>query len=144
MTRSPARPARKRAFTLMEILIVIALLGGIIAIVVVNLGDTFGRASADIERTKVTQSFDTALLQYRMNVGSYPSSEDGLKALLVAPEGRADRWKGPYLKDEKTLVDSFGNPYAYRFPGVRNANKYDLWSFGPDGKDGTADDIGNW
>ena len=139
-TRIPAR----RAFTLLEIMIVIALLGGIIAIVASNLEGTFGRASAELEKTKVTQSFDTALLQYRMNVGSYPSSDDGLKSLLVAPDGKADRWKGPYLKDDKALVDGYGNAYGYRFPGTRNPAKYDLWSFGPDGKDGTADDIGNW
>ena len=135
---------RLPGFTLMEILIVIALLGGIIAIVVVNLGDTFSRSSADIEKIKITQSFDTALIQYRMNVGSYPTTEEGLKALLVAPDGKADRWRGPYLKDEKALIDSYGKPYAYRYPGTHNPTKYDLWSFGPDGQDGTADDIGNW
>ena len=128
----------------MEVLIVIALLGGIIAIVATNLDTTFGRASADIEKTKVTQSFDTALLQYRMNVGTYPSSDEGLKALLIAPDGKSTRWKGPYLKDEKTLIDTYGNPYGYRNPGSHNPTKYDLWSMGPDGKEGTADDIGNW
>lgn len=128
----------------MEILIVIALLGGIIALVVVQFGDVLSKGSSDLEKIKVTQSFDTALLQYRMNVGSYPSTEEGLKALLVAPDGKADRWKGPYIKGEKDLVDSFRNPYHYAYPGTHNTTRYDLWSNGPDGQEGTADDIGNW
>ncbi len=136
------RPAR--GFTLMEILVVIALIGGIVALVVTNLGSIFGGASADLERTKVTQGFDTALFQYRLHVGAYPSSDEGLRALIAPPEGKADRWKGPYVKDEKALTDGFGKPYAYKYPGVKNAGKYDLWSFGPDQQDGTADDIGNW
>lgn len=137
-------PRRARGFTLMEILVVIALIGGIVALVVSSLGNIFAGSSADLEKTKVTSGFETALFPYRMNVGTYPSTEEGLKALLVAPEGKADRWKGPYLKDDKALVDSFGKPYGYRFPSAKNPGKYDLWSFGPDGQDGTADDITNW
>lgn len=138
------RSRLSRGFTLMEILIVIALLGGIIAIVVVNLGDIYGTQTAEIEKTKVKTSFDLPLQRYRMNVGALPSTDEGLKALLAAPEGKADRWKGPYLKDDKALVDSFGKPYGYRYPGTHNTTGYDLWSFGPDQQDGTADDIGNW
>lgn len=135
---------RPRGFTLMEILVVIALIGGIVALVVTNLGSIFGSASSDLEKTKVTSGFDTALFQYRLHMGSFPSTDDGLKALVVCPDGKADRWKGPYVKDEKALTDGFGKPYGYRSPGVKNPGKYDLWSFGPDGQDGTADDIGNW
>jgi len=142
--RKPVR--RRRGFTLMEILIVIALLGGIIAIVVVNLGDTFGGATADIERTKVQAngSFDLALQRYRMNVGTFPTTDEGLQGLLAAPSGKEDRWKGPYVKDEKAIKDSYGQPYRYTFPGTHNTNGYDLWSTGPDQQDGTPDDIGNW
>ncbi len=123
---------------------VIALIAGIASLVVMNLGGIFGSASADLEKTKVSDGFDTPLFSYRMNLGSYPTTEEGLKALLIAPEGKADRWKGPYLKDDKALTDGFSHPYGYKFPGTHNPSKYDLWSFGPDGVDGTADDIGNW
>ena len=144
MKHASRLPRARRAFTLMEILIVIALLGGILALVATNLIGTFDKSSADIEKLKVTQSFSSALMQYKLNVGAYPSTEEGLKALLVAPEGKADNWKGPYINGEKDLVDSFKAPYGYRYPGVNNPSKYDLWSKGPDGQDGTADDIGNW
>ncbi len=140
------RPVRRaaRAFTLMEILVVIALIAGIATLVMTNIGGIFGSASADLEKTKVREGFETPLFSYRMNVGTYPSTEEGLKALLVAPDGKADRWKGPYVKGEKSLVDGFGKPYGYRFPGTHNPSGYDLWSNGPDQQEGTADDIGNW
>src|SRR6218665_1024806 len=122
---TPRRLAR--GFTLMEILVVIALIAGIASLVVMNLGGIFGGATADLEKTKVKDGFDTPLFSYRMNIGSYPTTEEGLRALLVAPEGKADKWKGPYLKDEKALTDGFGKPYGYKFPGTHNPTKYDLW-----------------
>ena len=141
-----SRSRLSRGFTLLEILIVIALLGGIMAIVVVNLGDVFGQTKNDLESKKIQSngSFDLAIQRYRLNVGAFPSTDEGLQALLVAPDGKQDRWKGPYLKDDKALVDGFGKPYGYRYPGTHNTTGYDLWSFGPDQQDGTADDIGNW
>lgn len=138
---------RRRGFTLMEILIVIALLGTIMGFVVMNLGDVLTGGKADIEKAKVQSngSFDLALQRYRMKIGSYPSTEEGLQALLAAPSGKEDRWgSAPYIKDESVLKDSYGNTYRYAYPGTHNTNGYDLWSVGPDGQDGTPDDIGNW
>jgi len=79
-------------------------------------------------------------------VGDYPSTAEGLQALVTAPAGKADRWRGPYVVGDKTKIftDPWGTPYQYRYPGIHNKNKPDVWSKGPDGRNGTADDIGNW
>lgn len=145
--KTRTRRSRRRGFTLMEILIVIALLGTIMGFVVMNLGDVLSGGKADIEKAKVQSngSFDLPLQRYRMKIGSYPSTEEGLQALLTAPSGKEDRWgTTPFIKDEGVLKDSYGNAYRYVSPGIHNPNGYDLWSTGPDGQDGTPDDIGNW
>lgn len=138
-----SKKRRARGFTLMEILVVIALIGGILALVVVNFQDILGSNQADLEKKKVKDGFDTPLFIYRSNVGSFPSTEEGLNALLAAPSGKEARWKPTGLKPD-ALTDSFGHPYKYAFPGTHNPTRYDLWSTGPDGVDGTPDDIGNW
>lgn len=80
----------------------------------------------------------TALNAYRLDNGKFPSTEEGLQALLVQPGG-ADNWKGPYVKE--VPKDPWGNPYVYRSPGVRNTKTADVWSFGPDRRDGGGDDL---
>jgi general secretion pathway protein G len=74
-------------------------------------------------------------------VGGYPTTEQGLKALLQAPRGTGRRWKGPYI-DELPL-DPWGRPYGYCCPGEHNRDKYDVWSQGPNGQ-GNGESIGNW
>ena len=85
----------------------------------------------------------TALLSYKMGTDHYPTTQQGLMALIQPPAG-VTRWAGPYLKNKTTPLDPWRNPYHYRYPGIHNPNTYDCWSSGPDGIDGTADDIGNW
>jgi general secretion pathway protein G len=91
----------------------------------------------------ITQDINIPLLSYKMATGHYPTTEQGLMALIKAPTG-VTNWKGPYLKCSSFPLDPWKNPYHYRYPGIHNPNTYDLWSSGPDGIDGTADDIGNW
>jgi general secretion pathway protein G len=91
----------------------------------------------------VNNTIQAPLLSYRMHVGNYPSTAEGLAALVNRPEGNT-RWRGPYLERSSQLMDPWGNPFQYRFPGERNPGSYDVWSNGPDGLPGTADDIGNW
>lgn len=131
----------RRGFTLIEILIVIALIAMLAGASIVALDKLFGGGQESIAQTFVDTTGPTALMAYRLNMGSYPTTDQGLAALLTAPGNAGSRWKGPYLK--KAPLDPWGNPYQYRQPGTHNEDTYDLWSFGPDGKEG-ADDIGNW
>ena len=128
----------------MEIIIVLALLGMLMGLVVMNSEGIFGSGQKKVAKLFVTKSIDVPLMAYRSHVGNYPSTEEGLKALLKAPMGKSGRWQGPYIKDSEGLLDPWGNPYQYRYPGVHNRNSYDVWSMGPGGQSGDDDDIGNW
>lgn len=139
------KPDRKRAgFSLIEILIVIALIAILASIAIGNLGGIFGGQQGKVADIFVNQTVKIGLTPYRLDVGSYPSTAEGLEALVRAPAGKEGKWKGPYLEELPT--DPWGNPYQYRFPGTRNINGargYDVWSLGEDGTE-SADDIGNW
>ncbi len=92
----------------------------------------------------VTQQADAMLTAYKQHTGSYPATAEGLWALVKAPP-RVTGWQGPYLTSPTMPIDPWGQPYQYALPGPHNGpGKYDVWSCGPDQKDGTADDIGNW
>jgi len=127
----------------MEMLLVlgiIALLVGMGTYMMVNvLGDAEeGKVKADI------QTFHASLIRYKTKGGIYPTSAQGLKALVTKPtDGPQPRsWK-PLLM-EPALTDPWANPYQYRYPGQKNPETYDIFSMGIDGKAGTPDDIGNW
>lgn len=138
------RPFTSRhGFTLVEVLLTIALLAIISSILIVNVDRIFGGGKESVAELFVGQVAKTPLKQYYFHVGNYPSTSEGLNALMQAPSGEnARKWKGPYL--EELPEDPWGNPYQYRYPGEKNPDTYDLWSMGPDGTAGTADDIGNW
>lgn len=142
MFRHRRPSALRRAFTLFEILAVIALIALVMGLVVGNLDGIMGTGKAKLAKTAVQNSFSSPLLAYKTAVGDYPSTEEGLAILLkVAPD------KGitiPLIENKDKLLDPWNHPYRYRFPGVKRPYGYDLWSDGPDGKEGTADDIGNW
>ena len=72
------------------------------------------------------------------------STTEGLQALITAPASKTESWRGPYFRDPKIPIDPWGEPYVYKYPGVKNPKGYDIYSKGPDKADGTADDIGNW
>ena len=98
--------------------------------------------------------FVTALSAYQQSVGQFPTTQQGLQALRTCPPDfpKSKKWQGPYLNPEVSLhplnlelpLDPWGHPYHYRLPGVHHPASFDVWSDGPDGVDGSADDIGNW
>lgn len=134
----------RRGFTMMEILVVLAILGLLFGLAVSNFDQIFGDARVNSTRLFVKESLTNPLFSYNVAMGGYPSTAEGLQALIQPPANKADRWAGPYLEPAKVPVDPWGEPYQYEYPGKRNKGKYDLWSKGPDKTTGTADDIGNW
>jgi general secretion pathway protein G len=133
-------------FTLIEILVVLGIIGLLAGLTLSNVGNIFGNSQVKVAELMVRQSLKTPLTTYRLQMGDYPSTEEGLQALFTAPASKADRWRGPYVEEgtKSPLLDPWLEPYQYRYPGVHNKTGYDLWSKGPDKVDGTDDDIGNW
>ena len=130
------------AFTLLELLVVMVILGLLAAYVAPRYFGQVGKSEIRIARAQI-ESFAKALDQYRLDVGRYPSSEEGLTALRVNP-GNNPKWTGPYLQKD-VPVDPWGNAYVYRAPGEHG--EYDLISYGKDGRpggSGEAQDITSW
>ncbi len=128
----------------MEILVVLAILGLLAGLAITKLGGTYDNAKKDTAALFVSTSIKVPLMSYKMDEHNFPSTEEGLQALITPPANKADRWRGPYLDPAKIPVDPWGEPYHYAYPGTHNKDGYDMWSSGPDGQSGTDDDIGNW
>lgn len=131
-----------KGFTLTELLIVLVILGLLAALVGPVLYQRINPAKQSVARAQI-ENFMSALDSYFLDVGSFPTSQQGLAALRTRPEGVA-KWNGPYLKKE-IPGDSWGNAFVYRSPG-RNGG-YEIVSYGADGKEGgEADnaDINSW
>lgn len=142
--RTP-RSSHRRGLTLIEVLIVIAILLAIGGLVVVNLMPAKDNADKDTQRLQL-QNIGGALDQFRLNMKRYPSDEEGLAALwdknALATEDDAANWHGPYLQ-KPVVKDTWGSDLVYRCPGELNVDSYDIVSFGPDKQEGTEDDIDN-
>lgn len=130
-----------RGFTLLELLVVMVIIGLLASYVAPRYFSQVGKSEVKVARAQI-DALEKALDQYRLDTGHYPSTEQGLAALMGRPTNEA-RWAGPYLK--KALPpDPWGQPYQYRQPGQRG--EFDLYSLGRDGRpggEGEAADIGN-
>lgn len=137
--------ARRRSFTLIEVLIVVVILTALATMVLPRFSGWGTEGKIGAARAVVEGSIPTALELYQLHNDTFPSTEQGLNALIEEPssEPRPRNWRGPYL--QRRPIDPWGGVYQYRYPASRNEIAgYDIWSMGPDGVDGTEDDIGNW
>ena len=133
----------ERGFTLVEILVVITIIGLIMALVGPRVLNYLSESKVKAAKIQI-QSFSSALDLFYLDTGRYPSSAEGLGA-LVQPVGGAASWNGPYLKGGNVPLDPWGKAYVYRSPGQHGA--YDVVSLGSDGQEGgggTAADITSW
>ncbi len=134
------RRTGRQGFTLMEVLLVLAILVILGTLVVANFSGIFASSKIKAAQAQIS-AFETQLDIYQLDIGSYPTSQQGLQALRVAPPDLLDasKWTGPYAKKD-IPVDPWSNAYIYELLGT---NQYKVSSAGPDGQVGTDDDIGN-
>lgn len=143
----PSRRSRldRRGFTFLEIMLVVVIIGILASIVALSLRGRSKEAKVHAAQAEM-EIISTALEQYEIENGMYPTTEQGLDALLRRPATSPEpkNWKSPYLKKGQDINDPWDNPYQYAQPGRNNTDGYDLMSTGPDGVEGGGDDITNW
>ena len=135
---------RARAFTLIEIMVVVVILGVLAATIIPQFVGTTHDAKVAAAKAHVAE-LESALERFNIHLDRHPTTEEGLKVLVEAPSGDEQKWRGPYIK--LLRPDPWGHPYQYRNPGIHHPTSFDLWSRGADGADGgegKGADIGNW
>lgn len=137
-------PAHRRVggFTLLELLVVMVIIGLLVGYVGPRYFAQVGKSEINAAKAQIN-GFEKALDQYRLDTGRYPSTEQGLGALVIRPANEP-KWQGPYLA-KSVPADPWGNPYQYRQPGQHG--EYDLWSHAKDGQlggTGEAADVTSW
>lgn len=134
---------RNKGFTLIELLVVLAILAMLAGLVGPQVMNSLSKSKTQTAALQI-EDLGAGLDLYRLDVGHYPSSSEGLKA-LVKNIGDSERWNGPYLKKKKVPLDPWGYDFVYRFPGEQG--EYDLIALGSDnseGGDGEAKDVVSW
>ena len=138
--RSSFRRTLERGFTLVEMLVVISIIALIMALVGPRVLNFLGESKVKAAKIQIA-SLESALDLYALDTGQYPSSSEGLDALMHRPGG-VTSWSGPYLKGNEVPNDPWGRPYIYRSPGEHGP--YDIVSYGPKGQEGGAAEINSW
>ena len=142
--KTQLRQLRSGAFTLIEIMVVVVILGILAATIIPQFIGTTQDAKVSAAKSTIAE-LESALERFNLHLDRYPTAEEGLKVLTEAPSGDEKKWRGPYIK--MLRPDPWGNPYQYRAPGIHHTSSFDLWSRGAggaDGGEGDAADIGNW
>ena len=129
---------RERGFTLLELLVVLAILGLLIGLVAPAALRQLGSAKEKIAHQSI-ERLAGVLDIYKLDVGAYPTTDQGLQALISKPQG-VTRWSGPYLKGDRVPEDPWGRPFQYRSPSQRPDHEFDLYSLGPGGQTGGSTD----
>ncbi len=143
ITKPQKRLRRQRGYSLLELLVVLAILGLIIAIAAPRVIGYFEASKAKAAKIQIA-NISTALDLYKLSNNSYPTEQQGLIALVEKPDSVAT-WDGPYLTRADGINDPWGKPYNYKVPGLHGA--FDVSSLGADGKEGGAgedQDLGSW
>jgi general secretion pathway protein G len=144
--RSPALEgirSRLGGFTLLELMVVLLILALLASIAAPQVTKYLRKAKAETAKIQV-DALGAAVDAFHLDTGRFPSSDEGLKALVDRP-GNTASWDGPYLKKRDSLIDPWGRPYLYRFPGQHG--EFDIYTLGSDNKEGgegDARDVGNW
>ena len=135
---------RPSGFTLIEMMVVVVIIGVLAATIIPQFIGTTHDAKVSAAKAHVAE-LESALERFNIHLDRYPTTEEGLKALMEAPSGDDKKWRGPYIRQLRP--DPWGNPYQYRRPGSHHSTSFDVWSRGADsadGGDGDGADIGNW
>jgi general secretion pathway protein G len=135
---------KSAAFTLIEIMVVVVILGILAATIIPQFMGTTQDAKISTAKANVSELVN-AVERFYVNMDRYPTTEEGLKALVEAPTADDPKWRGPYVQTLRD--DPWGTPYQYKCPGTHRPTGYDLWSNGADKVEGgekDGADIGNW
>lgn len=132
------------AFTLVEIMVVVIIIGILAAAIIPQLAGETYNAKVSAAKGHIAE-LENAVERFALHMDRYPTPEEGLKVLVEAPANDSAKWRGPYIKQLRD--DPWEHPYQYKVPGMHHTTSFDIWSRGADGADGGEGkdaDIGNW